>query len=130
MLGIDKTRTTAFHPASDGLMERVQRTIEDMLSKYTESNQRNWNEVLPLLLIVYRSSKQESTKMTPNMMMLGREIDLPIDLIYPAPPSKSRSSSEEYVFDLQNKMKKVHDFERASLLEAGQKQKNNSMIVE
>ena len=123
LLGIDKTRTTAFHPASDGLIERVQRTIEDMLSKYIESNQRNWDEVLPLLLMAYRSSKQESTKMTPSMMMLGREIDLPVDLIYPAPPSEPKSSSEEYVLDLQNKMKKVHDIARASLLEAGQKQK-------
>ena len=94
-----------------------------MLSKYIESNQRNWDEVLPLLLMAYRSSKQESTKMTPSMMMLGCEIDLPVDLIYPAPPSEPKSSSEEYVLDLQNKMKKVHDIARASLLEAGQKQK-------
>ena len=34
LLGIDKTRTTAFHPAGDGLIERVHRTLEDMLSKY------------------------------------------------------------------------------------------------
>ena len=39
LLGIEKTRTTAFYPASDGLVERVQRTIEDMLSKYVKSNQ-------------------------------------------------------------------------------------------
>ena len=39
-------------------------------------------------------------------MMLGREIDLPVDLIYPAPPSEPKPSSEEYVLDLQNKMKK------------------------
>ena len=38
LLGIEKTRTTAFYPASDGLVERVQRTIEDMLSKYVKSN--------------------------------------------------------------------------------------------
>ena len=42
LLGIDKTRTTAFYPASDGLVERVQRTIEDMLSKYIKENQRDW----------------------------------------------------------------------------------------
>ena len=30
---IDKTQTTAFHPQSDGLVERFNRTIEDMLSK-------------------------------------------------------------------------------------------------
>ena len=34
LLGIDKTRTTAFHPASDGLVERFNRTIETMLSMF------------------------------------------------------------------------------------------------
>lgn len=123
LLGIDKTRTSAFHPAGDGLIERAHRTLEDMLSKYVETNQRNWDEVLPLLLMAYRSSKQESITMTPNMMMLGREIDLPVDLLYPPPPTETNLPSNEYVVQLQNKMKIVHEIARASLLEAGQKQK-------
>ena len=62
LLGIDKTHTTAFYPASDGLVERVQHTIEDMLSKYIKENQRDWDEILPFMLMAYRSSKQEATK--------------------------------------------------------------------
>ena len=123
LLGIDKTRTTAFHPASDGLIERTQRTIEDMLSKYIETNQRNWDEVLPLLLMAFRSSKQESSNFSPCMMMLGREIDLPVDLIYPSPSSEPKMSGDEYVVNLQNRMHRVHELARASLVEAGQKQK-------
>ena len=123
LLGIEKTRTTAFYPASDGLVERIQRTIEDMLSKYIQSNQRNWDELLPLILMAYRSSKHESTNMTPNMMMLGREIDLPVDLIYPPPPTEAKQPNDEYVIELQNRMKMVHEMARESLLKAGQKQK-------
>ena len=123
LLGIEKTRTTAFHPSSDGLVERTQRTIEDMLSKYIETNQRNWDQVLPLLLMAFRSSKHESTKFSPCMMMLGREVDLPVDLIYPGPSSESPKSCDEYVLDLQNRMLKVHELARSSLIEAGQKQK-------
>ena len=123
LLGIEKTRATAFHPASDGLVERTHRTIEDMISKYIDANQRNWDQVLPLLLMAFRSSKQESSKFSPCMMMLGREIDLPVDLIYPAPSTELPKSREEYVLDLQNRMYKVHELARASLIEAGQKQK-------
>ena len=123
LLGIDKTRTTAFHPESDGLIERTQRTIEDMLSKYIETNQRNWDEVLPLLLMAFRSSKQESSNFSPCMMMLGREVDLPVDLIYPSPSSEPKMSGDEYVVNLQNRMHRVHELARASLVEAGQKQK-------
>lgn len=123
LLGIDKTRTTAFYPASDGLVERVQRTIEDMLSKYIKSSQRDWDEILPFVLMAYRSSKQEATKKTPNLMFLGREIDLPVDLLYPSPPVDPESPKDEYVVKLQNKLKKVHEMARNSLLEAGQRQK-------
>jgi hypothetical protein len=40
-----------FHPQSDGLVERFNRTIEDMLSKAVRRDQRNWDEILPLLMI-------------------------------------------------------------------------------
>ena len=123
LLGIEKTRTTPFHPSSDGLVERTQRTIEDMLSKYLETSQRNWDQVLPLVLMAFRSSKHESTNFSPCMMMLGREVDLPVDLIYPAPESEPPASCNEYVLDLQNRMLKVHELARSSLVEAGQKQK-------
>lgn len=123
LLGIDKTRTTAFYPASDGLVERVQRTIEDMLSKYIKSSQRDWDEILPFVLMAYRSSKQEATKKTPNLMFLGREIDLPVDLLYPPPPVEPETPEDEYVVKLQNKLKTVHEMARNSLLEAGQRQK-------
>ena len=95
LLGIDKTRTTAFYPASDGLVERVQRTLEDMLSKYIKSNQRDWDEVLPFMLMAYRSSKHEATKKTPNLVFLGRETDLPVDLLYPPPTTEEKSPSDE-----------------------------------
>ena len=123
LLGIDKTRTTAFYPASDGLVERVQRTIEDMLSKYMKENQRDWDEILPFMLMAYRSSKQETTKKTPNLMFLGRETDLPVDLLYPPLPMEEESPNEDYAKELQAKMRTVHDLARNSLLEASQRQK-------
>ena len=49
--GIHKTRTTSYYPASDGQVERMNRTLIDMLSKYVGENQRSWNEHLPLVLL-------------------------------------------------------------------------------
>lgn len=97
LLGIEKTRTTAFYPASDGLVERVQRTIEDMLSKYVKSNQRDWDEILPFMLMAYNSSKHETTNQTPSLLFLGREPNLPVDLLYPPPPEESKFPNDEYV---------------------------------
>ena len=41
-LGITKSKTTAYRPQSDGMRERINRTIEEMLSKYVAENQRDW----------------------------------------------------------------------------------------
>jgi hypothetical protein len=53
------TQTTAFHPQSDGLVERFNRTIEDMLSKAVRRDQRNWDEILLLLMLAYCNHARE-----------------------------------------------------------------------
>ena len=58
--GIHKTRTTSYYPASDGQVERPNRTLIDMLSKYVGQNQRSWEDHLPLVLLEYRSSVHDS----------------------------------------------------------------------
>ncbi|CAG2196726.1 unnamed protein product [Mytilus edulis] len=78
---IDKTFTTSLHPQSDGLVERFNRTVEDMLSKVVSRDQKNWDEVLPMVMLAYRTSEHDSTGQTPSMMMFGREAELPIDLV-------------------------------------------------
>jgi hypothetical protein len=85
LLGIHKTRTTALHPSSDGMVERFNRTLENMISMYVNTNQTDWDKYLSLLTMAYRSTPQESTNLTPNMLMLGKEINLPIDLIVGSP---------------------------------------------
>ena len=71
LLNIDKTRTTAYHPQSDGLVERFNLTLENMLSKYIASDQKDWDSHLPMLMLAYRSSIHESTGQTPAAMMFG-----------------------------------------------------------
>jgi transposase InsO family protein len=43
LLGIEKSRTTPYHPQSDGLVERMNRTIEAMLSMFVSPTQRDWD---------------------------------------------------------------------------------------
>ena len=49
ILEIDKTRTTTLRPQSDGMVERFNRTLEAMLSKFVSENQKDW-DIVPLCM--------------------------------------------------------------------------------
>ena len=69
LLGIHKTRTTPYHPQSDGMVERFNRTLAAMLSAYVSENHRDWDEQLPYVTMAYRSTEHETSGMSPNMLI-------------------------------------------------------------
>lgn len=50
-----------------------------------KDNQSDWDEHIPLALLVYRTAIHESTGHTPTMLMMGHEIRIPIDLMSGTP---------------------------------------------
>ena len=81
-LQIEKTRTTPYHPQSDGLVERFNRTLLNMLSTCSMEHPSDWDLYLSKLCLAYNSSMQSTTGYSPFFLMFGREARLPIDLIY------------------------------------------------
>ena len=58
-----------------------------MLTLLINEAQHDWNDHLPYVMMAYRASPHEGTKCSPNLMMLNREVTLPIDLITGNPNS-------------------------------------------
>eukprot|EP00117_Sycon_ciliatum_P011053 scpid10434/ scgid12689/ Retrovirus-related Pol polyprotein from transposon 412; Protease; Reverse transcriptase; Endonuclease len=85
LLDITKTRTTAYHPQSDGMIERFNRTLEKMLSACVTDHQE-WDLHLQRTMFAYRSCVHASTQHTPSRLMFGRELVLPLDIMYGSPP--------------------------------------------
>ncbi len=94
LLDIKKTRTTPYHPQSDGMIERFNRTLLSMLSTAVDQDQRSWDLQLPLLMLAYRTSMQETTRATPFFLMFGRHAKLPIDIEFNLPTSNYSSLSQ------------------------------------
>ncbi|KAL7841639.1 hypothetical protein SRHO_G00253300 [Serrasalmus rhombeus] len=125
-LGIQKTRTSPLHPQSDGLVERFNRTLAKQLAILTAEHQRDWDIHLPLVLLAYRSAVQDSTSCTPALLMLGRELRTPAEIIFGKPPdTPTVPPGPEYARRLQDRMESAHAFARDQLQKAGIRQKRN-----
>ena len=127
LLDVEKTRTTAFHPQSDGLVERLNRTLENMLSLYVEENQLDWDVYLSLMMMAYRSTPQGSSLYSPNFLMFGREIELPIDLLIGRPPIDESDYGDEndYAAELRFKLESAYEYARYNLKKSADRQKKN-----
>ncbi|XP_014668022.1 PREDICTED: uncharacterized protein LOC106809454 [Priapulus caudatus] len=126
-MGIEKTRTTPYHPQSDGLVEQFNRTLQDMLSKVVGEHRRDWDDHLPFVMAAYRGSVQESTRVSPNLMMFRREVGMPIDLMWPVPRDEDERVTShcpnEYVDWVRRAAEKAHEHARECLGKAAERQK-------
>ena len=73
LLRITKTNTTAYHPQTDGLVERFHRTLIDMLAKNVDKSGKDWDRFLPYVLLAYCSSLHKSTGESPFHLLYDRD---------------------------------------------------------
>ena len=129
ILDIDKSRSSALHPQTNGMVERQNRVIQHVLSMFVSKNQRNWDQHLPYMMMAYRSAVHESLKCSPCEMMLGRNVELPIDFLLGVPPDAENDNPERpataYAQELQERLKLVHDYARQNIKIASETQKKN-----
>lgn len=78
--GILRSRTTAYHPQTDGLTERFNHTLANMLASFVGTAGDDWDEHLPELLFAYRTAPQPSIGDTPFYLTYGREPYTPLDV--------------------------------------------------
>lgn len=79
LLGVRKTATAIYHPQSDGLVERFNRTLLSMLRSYVVDCPEKWDTWLPTLLFAYRTSVQQSLRKSPYEVMFGIKPRTPIE---------------------------------------------------
>ena len=123
LLGMEKTRTTPYHPQSDGLVERMNRTLLMMLSIRAQEEEESWDEFLPELMMAYRASVHDTTKFTPFHLMFGREIRLPIDVMFGRTPDPVQEHTE-YAKELRFRLEKAFELVRKHTKAAQKRQKD------
>lgn len=109
LLGITKLRTSVMRPQANAVVERFNRTLKNMLSAYCSEKQKTWDLYLPHVMMAYRASTHASTKFTPNKMVFGRDILLPMAAVIGQPEQESTDDTSEYVRCLKETLKTVHE---------------------
>ena len=79
-LGIKQVFTSPYHPQTNGLTERMNKTIKQVISAYVDPLHQSWDHVLPFAIHAYNTSVQTSTKISPFRALYGRDPCLPLDI--------------------------------------------------
>jgi transposase InsO family protein len=76
--GTKLIRSSAYHPQTDGQMERINQILEDMLRTCVLQYDKNWDKCLSLAEFSYNNSYQTSLKMAPFEALYGRRCQTPL----------------------------------------------------
>ena len=126
LLGIKGIRTTPYHPQTDGLVERYNQTLKNMLRKYVSANGKDWDRWLPYLLFAYREVPQASTGFSPFELLYGRPVRGPLDLLKEAwegPKAPETHSILAHVLQMREKMEEMTELVRSNLEQVQHRQK-------
>jgi len=123
VLGVEKINTSGYHPQTDGLVEKFNSTLINMVAKCCEVKQHNWDEHLPHLPFAYRSFVQESTKESPFCLLYGRDPRLPTETVLSRPAPLHPVEIDDYRSELITKLSSAWTIAREKIKGAQRAQK-------
>ena len=126
-LGIKQYRSSAYHPESQGALERFHQTLKNMIRSYCFDTEKGWAEGIHLLLFAVRESVQESLGFSPFELVFGHTVRRPLKLL------KEKFLSQEdtplnllqYVSNFRSKLLTACEAAKSNLKSAQGKMKQN-----
>ena len=114
---VAQAHSTTYHPQTNGLVERQNRTLVSMLRVYCSRYMTDWDRDLPQVMGACNSTQHSTTGVSPHMMLTGHEKPLLLTFFYPEYEAK-KTSSHVYVRDVISRQKNLNDLCRRSTKQA------------
>ncbi len=127
LLKVKQLRTSVYHPQTDGLVERFNQTLKQMLRRVVAEDKRDWDLMLPYVLFGIREVPQASTGFTPFKLLFGRQPRGLLDVAKEAweqQPAPHRSVIE-HVKEMRERIDRVMPLVREHLFKAQQAQQRH-----
>ena len=126
-LGVKQLKSSAYHPQSQGALERYHQTLKIMIRAFCEEYPEDWDKGIPFLLFASRDSPNESTGFSPFELVYGHEVRGPLKLI------KERFMAQDddvnlldYVSKFRERLTKACEVAREHLKTSQDKMKKNA----
>lgn len=123
LYGIQKSRTTPYHPAGNGQCERFNRTLHNLLRTLPPSRKRDWTSCLPQVLYSYNTTPHQTTGESPFFLMFGQEPRLPIDFLLARVQDPVSGGVHEWIQEHQARLQIAFDGARECMKTAAERRK-------
>jgi hypothetical protein len=111
---VEHRKTTAYRPQTNGLVEVTNRTIKHMIASFVDESQTEWDRHLDLVQMCHNSSRHTIINSTPSMLLFGREMRLPVELLIPQSPGPIIEEGE-FVKNLRERLSQVWQLARENI---------------
>lgn len=118
---IKQLNSTAYHPQTNGALERSHSTPKDYLKQYVSEDQSNWDKYVPLAMFSYNTSVHSSSNFTPYELVFGQKPILPSSLLNV--DNENSCNYNTYLDNLKYKLKIVQGTARENLIKYKEKSK-------
>jgi len=130
LLGISRINCSPYHPQSNGLCERLNGTLKQMLRKVSTNRPRDWDRWVPSVLFAYRELPQDTLKFSPFELVYGRTARGPMsvlrDLYIRRDIDNEIKSTYQYVVDLENRIVDSVEIAQGNYVESSDKSREDS----
>jgi len=115
LLGIQTKLSTAYHPQTDGQMERINQELEQYLRVFIDYRQEQWPDWLGMAEFAYNNKIHAATKTSPFKANYGQDLRMGFE--------RRRKGKYEAVGKFVEKMKKIQEEAKAALEKAQEEMK-------
>lgn len=127
LLSINQLTTTPYHPACNGLVEKFNGTLKNMLRKMSTERPKDWDRYIPSLLFAYREVPQESLGFSPFELVYGRTVRGPMTILRELWTNEDSEpdvkSTYQYVLDLKDKLTDTCELAKRELVKSSARYK-------
>ena len=116
-LGIKQLTSSAYHPESQGALEKFHQTLKNIIRSCCFDTGTDWNEDIHVFLFAVRESVQESLEFGPFELVFGHTVRGPLKLLKEKflLDKGSKLNLLEYVSNFRHRLSSACDLVRHNL---------------